>query len=298
MANLILFSPQKGKGQREGRIYRGSRTDLVEEAPDSDNTKTEKPVLCLEKIGSKLSSLSPKRMTRFLQNLASRDRVEAALETPYGRGLSLLRPSKRPFHSRSSSTNNRAQSASVLSLPTGRENYRAPGSSQTLCNNNLPMPPESKPPEISKSLSGRLGFGNHLSSGHHIRMRLPGDEPSRTQQMIASIDTQCQGLNLMRRDVWYDRLNEDGRGILEPVDDVTVRNLGSERIRVIGVVRGLEWYFKNGYRTYNSDFYIIDMDGFDVLFGSDTIHENQLLQPGPDLRYHLEKNATNERKYM
>ncbi|KAL4994750.1 hypothetical protein BDV10DRAFT_144850 [Aspergillus recurvatus] len=133
---------------------------------------------------------------------------------------------------------------------------------------------------------GRSETVHDLGSGYDILARLPGDAPDRTQQMTASIDTQLRKINLMRREVWH-RLNA-GRGNLEQLDeDCFVRNLGSERIRVLGVVRNVEWRFKKGARTYKSDFYIIEMR-YDVLLGTDTINKYRLLRVGSDLLEHLE----------
>lgn len=111
--------------------------------------------------------------------------------------------------------------------------------------------------------------------------------------MAASLDTQCRGLNLMSSEAW-DRLNEDGRGVLESAGDAFVRNLGPHRLRVLGLVRGLEWHFKNGYRTYTDDFHVFDMRDFDVLIGSQSIYQYRLLEPGPDLRRHMERDAVDE----
>lgn len=132
-----------------------------------------------------------------------------------------------------------------------------------------------------------------VSAAQNIVVGLPGDDPSRKRQMAASLDTQCRGLNLMSSEAW-DRLNEDGRGVLESAGDAFVRNLGPHRLRVLGLVRGLEWHFKNGYRTYTDDFHVFDIRDFDVLIGSQSIYQYRLLEPGPDLRRHMERDAVDE----
>lgn len=99
-------------------------------------------------------------------------------------------------------------------------------------------------------------------------------------------------VNLMSRKIWEERLNKDGRGYLEPDHDAYVTTIKSDRIPIIGVIRGVEWHFTNGPRTYTSDFHVIEMGDFDVLIGSDTIRQYQLVLLGLDLLYHLsETNA-------
>lgn len=141
----------------------------------------------------------------------------------------------------------------------------------------------SEPPQVESQVTSS-GFLDHdLTLGHDIMVRLPGDTPGQAHQMVASLDTQCKGINLMSSRVWG-KLDEEGRGALQSAGDVALRSLSSEKLPVIGVVRGLEWYFKNGFRTYIDDFHIIDMQRFDVLIGSDSIHKNELLMPGLDLQ--------------
>lgn len=129
------------------------------------------------------------------------------------------------------------------------------------------------------------GERKDISLGFDVVMRLDGDEPAQQRLATVTLDTQCDRMNLMSLRVWK-RLNE-GRGTLDRVDDVTVRTLRPERIEMLGITRGVEWRFKGGSKTYRSDFYVADIDGFDVLVGSETILRYDLLRPGSDLERHF-----------
>ncbi|BCS19448.1 retropepsin-like aspartic protease [Aspergillus puulaauensis] len=129
------------------------------------------------------------------------------------------------------------------------------------------------------------GKGNDISGGFDVVMRLEGDEPAQQRLATVTLDNQCDRMDLMSLRVW-ERLNE-GRGILDRVDDITVRTLGLEQIQILGVVRGVEWRMKWGSRTYRSDFYVVEMERFDVLVGSETIRRYDLLRPCSDLERHF-----------
>ncbi|OJI95876.1 hypothetical protein ASPVEDRAFT_145412 [Aspergillus versicolor CBS 583.65] len=132
------------------------------------------------------------------------------------------------------------------------------------------------------------GKGKDITAGLDVVMRLEGDEPAQQRLATVTLDTQCDRMNLMSLRVWR-RLNE-GRGALDRVDDVAVRTLGSERIGILGIVRGVEWRFRGGSKTYKSDFYVADIGGFDVLVGSETILRYDLLRPGSDLERYFNEN--------
>ncbi|KAL4908382.1 hypothetical protein BDW74DRAFT_100240 [Aspergillus multicolor] len=313
-------------------------------APNSHSTQKRKSVINWDSIRSKLSKLSSKKLKRFIRNLTSRDRVEATTEQHPSRQSSSSKPLKRRSRNTSPSAPNHINLYPPSQQPADYDSHRPSASSRTLSVDENMVPGDLKAPDALIPLSENLDLDNgppsetdilvrlrgdipersqevtasigtqctkvdlmrrepwkrrtnaeahsgsaqDIGAGHDILVRLRGDAPDRTQQMTASMDTQLMEINLMRREVW-DRLNEDGRGILEHLDDdCYVRNLGSEEIPIQGVVRNLEWRFKKGAKTYQSDFYIISMR-FDVLIGTDTINEYQLLRFGPDLSEHFEK---------
>lgn len=53
-------------------------------------------------------------------------------------------------------------------------------------------------------------------------------------------------------------------------------------IPTIGKVR-VEWRFAQGLKTYQTDFYVVENDQFDVLIGQPTILQYRLLQPSSDI---------------
>ncbi|RDW65829.1 retropepsin-like aspartic protease [Aspergillus mulundensis] len=313
-------------------------------APNSHSTQKRKLVINWDSVRSKLSKLSSKKLNRFIRNLASRDRGEAAAEQHPGGQTPPSKPRNQHYRNKSPSSQNHIHLSPPSQLPAHYGSPRPSGSSRTLSVDANLVPRDIKAPELLASPSGSLdldsgspsaadilvrlpgdkpersqqmtasigtqcakidltrrkpwndrpndevhsGCVHDLGSGLDIVVRLPGDAPDRTQQVTASMDTQLIKINLMRREVW-DRLNIDGRGNLEHLDDdYYVRNLGSEEIRIEGVVRNLEWRFKKGAKTYQSDFYIISMR-YDVLIGTDTINAYRLLRVGSDLLEHLEK---------
>ncbi|KAL4878731.1 hypothetical protein BJY04DRAFT_220798 [Aspergillus karnatakaensis] len=115
----------------------------------------------------------------------------------------------------------------------------------------------------------------------------PDEDPHRNHQVVAILRGEQAEFNYMRRQIWFNLLNEDGREHLEAADEDGLDPLfGGEPIRIIGVARNVKWQFKRGSSTYRSDFRVIDMSGADVVIGADTL---RLLQPGHDLRWHMEK---------
>lgn len=142
------------------------------------------------------------------------------------------------------------------------------------------------------------GKGNDITLGFDVVMRLDGDEPAQQRLATVTFDTQCDRMDLMSYSVWK-RLNE-GRGTLDRVDDMALRTLGPGKVEILGIARGVEWRLKWGSKTYRSDFYVTDMDRFDVLVGSETILRYDLLRPGSDLeRHYIESQRWNtERQLM
>ncbi|KAL4791892.1 hypothetical protein BDV19DRAFT_369610 [Aspergillus venezuelensis] len=128
------------------------------------------------------------------------------------------------------------------------------------------------------SLIQRPTFGVDIDAGFSILLKFRGDGPRQTQPAVASLETRFLKINLMHSEVW-DMLSENGRrGSLEPAGNIYVNPTGSATIPVRGVARNVEWYLKNGFRTYTSDFYIMVDDRFDVLIGSDAIRQYRLLE--------------------
>lgn len=141
------------------------------------------------------------------------------------------------------------------------------------------------------------GKGNDIAAGFDVVMRLDGDEPAQQRLATGTLDTQCDRMDLMSYHVW-NRLNE-GRGTLDRVDDMALRTLGPGKVKVLGIARGVEWRFKWGSKTYRSDFYVTEMDRFDVLVGSETILRYDLLRPGSDLeRHYIESQRWNTERQL
>ncbi|KAL4963071.1 uncharacterized protein BDV14DRAFT_202113 [Aspergillus stella-maris] len=126
-------------------------------------------------------------------------------------------------------------------------------------------------PDRSALSIEQLSFGIGVTEGPHILMRFHGNKPGKAQQATASFETQFLKANIMGSKAW-ERLSEGGRrGSLEPVGSTYVTPTGPSSISVRGMARNVEWHFRNGPRTYTSDFFVVENDGFDVFIGSDTI---------------------------
>lgn len=94
-----------------------------------------------------------------------------------------------------------------------------------------------------------------------------------------SMDTQGEGS--IMRSVIFDKLGLP----LEPCEEslVPFRIVGdTTRVPTIGKVR-VDWRFAQGLKTYQTDFYVVENDQFDVLIGLPTISKYKLLQPSSDI---------------
>jgi hypothetical protein len=79
---------------------------------------------------------------------------------------------------------------------------------------------------------------------------------------------------------------------------VDVMPLGGEPMVVYGIARGVIWQLSNGFKTYKSDFYILDMDQYDVLISRKTIFEYELYNHGTDTEIHLRRTRENEERRL
>ncbi|KAL4973019.1 hypothetical protein BDW66DRAFT_154224 [Aspergillus desertorum] len=242
-----------------------------------------------QQVRRNLKELSLSKLSRLLPNFS--DRTKQNVDGQRGRVFH-LDTSDAVHYRQSSSTRSGKQLAPSARRLCDHERSRVSSSSRTLTVSTFLELPDPKAPVISNTSPEGLDLDEYLSSGLDILLKLPGDGPEQTHQAAASIDTQLVNVNLMRREVWEERLNGEGRGQLESDNDAYVTTMKSDRIPIIGVTRGVEWHFKNGSRTYTSDFHVIDMERFDVLLGSDTIRQYQLVELGPDVRHHLQRRAT------
>ncbi|KAL2869833.1 LEA domain protein [Aspergillus lucknowensis] len=147
----------------------------------------------------------------------------------------------------------------------------------------------------SDSLMGiSISVARQNSGMISILVRRPEDSPKNAIPMIASFDTECRGGNLISLR-HFNRLREYGNVPFEPVDG-EVELLQGEPVRLLGIARGLTWQLELGFKTYTSDFYIVDMLRYDALVGRDTIFKYELLQRGADYAHHLERQEARRRK--
>ncbi|KAL4733819.1 hypothetical protein BDV11DRAFT_73669 [Aspergillus similis] len=122
-----------------------------------------------------------------------------------------------------------------------------------------------------------------------ILVQRPGGNPDNAIQMVATIDTGNEGPNLMAFR-HFKRVNKGGKVVLEPLD-AEIEGVGGSRVKAIGMVRGLNWQFKNGFKTYESDFCVIDMPRYDVLISWGTIWKYKIVKLGSDLNHHWNKQC-------
>ncbi|KAL2863170.1 retropepsin-like aspartic protease [Aspergillus lucknowensis] len=224
---------------------------------------------------------------------------QATVEIHHERRLISSGRARGSFGRQLSSSSNITQLVPSSQLPTTREGSQGSGSIQTLVDiiplgTSLTQATDVTDLRLGETeLSHLQGLPVDINSPLDIVVRRRGDSHRGNKLVVASIDTGCDGINLMNMECW-ELLNEDEPRPLEPVQGLYVQPLGSNRIQVEGVVRAVEWHLRNGSRTYTDDFYIIRMERFDVLLGSDTISKHKLVEPGPDLRKHLTRTRQRE----
>ncbi|KAL2814900.1 hypothetical protein BDW59DRAFT_17442 [Aspergillus cavernicola] len=239
-----------------------------------------------QRVRRKFSKLRFWKPTRSVRDSVSPDHAQSAVVTH--RGHRPLPPNVSQGGSRSQnlSINLTTQLASVSQQFADREDPQVSDDSRTLHDGIPPGTPNTKSSIISDSQHGRSELSKCFS--YDVVVRRPGDSPANNYRLIASVDTQCK-VNLLNYEHWK-TLNRDGRVAMRPVEDEAVKPLESSSIRVLGLVR-LEWQFSQGSCTYEDVFRIIEMEDYDVLIGSDTVREHQVLQPGTELQRHMRKDA-------
>jgi hypothetical protein len=150
-----------------------------------------------------------------------------------------------------------------------------------------------KAPEPSSTANRGSLYKSSTDRGNLTRapilVQRPGGNPDNAIQMVATVDTGNEGPNLMALR-HFKRLNKGGKVVLEPLD-AEIEGIGGSRVKAKGMVRGLNWQFKNGFKTYKSDFCVVDMPQYDVLISWGTIWKYKILKPGSDLTHHLEQAA-------
>jgi hypothetical protein len=146
----------------------------------------------------------------------------------------------------------------------------------------------------SDSRTGSIASASRRSFGR-FPILVRGNEnvtPAKALGMYAWLDTGCVK-NLMDYR-HFARLEEPDKIRFEP-SNVDIVTLNGKRMKVHGIARGLLWGFREGFRTYISDFYVLEMDLFDALVGWETIFEYDVLQLGIDTKLHLDKTREKEK---
>ncbi|KAL4941870.1 hypothetical protein BDV06DRAFT_172406 [Aspergillus oleicola] len=120
-----------------------------------------------------------------------------------------------------------------------------------------------------------------------IRVQRPNSNPTNAVRMIALLDTGCETVAPLMTYRHFQRLNIHD---LDPFEG-EIEGLYGARGEARGIARGLKWYFEEGYKTYTSDFIIVDLDQYDVLINNNTIWKYDLLETGSDYKEHLKRSA-------
>ena len=87
----------------------------------------------------------------------------------------------------------------------------------------------------------------------------------------AKLDT-AASVSIMSKDV-----QRDLRHKLEPCDGL-IKPFNSQPIKPLGVVKGVEWNFTDGARTFIEDFYVFETEEFDTLIGKHCLGVNGILK--------------------
>ncbi|KAL3458637.1 hypothetical protein BJX64DRAFT_220803 [Aspergillus heterothallicus] len=148
----------------------------------------------------------------------------------------------------------------------------------------------------SRSTESTILTSSRNSERFHILVK--GHENIRPEEalgMNACFDTGCAG-DLMGRH-HFDRLKREHNIRMYP-SKADIVSLCGKRIKVHGIARRVIWQLGKGYKTYKSDFYILDMDQFDVLIGRDTIFDYNIYNLGTDIATHLRRTRENEERRL
>ncbi|RAH67570.1 retropepsin-like aspartic protease [Aspergillus aculeatinus CBS 121060] len=100
-------------------------------------------------------------------------------------------------------------------------------------------------------------------------------DPNITIEVLAALDSQARA-SIMKKSI-----QEQAKLILEPCNLVLLplgSTLNNYKISVLGIVRDVDWYFAATARTYTTDFYVVDIEEFDVVIGQPTIKQYGLLR--------------------
>ncbi|KAL2842869.1 hypothetical protein BJX68DRAFT_159251 [Aspergillus pseudodeflectus] len=128
------------------------------------------------------------------------------------------------------------------------------------------------------------------SNSQQLQILVQGCEgvtPEHALGMCAFLDTGCAKDLMAYRH--FLRLKQ-AHGIELEESNVEVMPLNDRPMEVYGIARGLLWQLdEEGFRTYTSDFYIVDMDQFDVLISWETARKYNLLDYGADIQEYLMK---------
>jgi hypothetical protein len=79
-------------------------------------------------------------------------------------------------------------------------------------------------------------------------------------------------VNVMAKDVQRDTGYE-----MEPCDGL-IKPFEAKPIKPLGIVRGVQWNFTDGAKTFVEDFFVIDTDEFDTLLGKYCLERNGILR--------------------
>ncbi|RAK81893.1 retropepsin-like aspartic protease [Aspergillus fijiensis CBS 313.89] len=100
-------------------------------------------------------------------------------------------------------------------------------------------------------------------------------DPNITIEVLAALDSQARA-SIMKKSI-----QEQAKLILEPCNLVLLplgSTLNNYKISVLGIVRDVDWYFAATAHTYTTDFYVVDIEEFDVVIGQPTIKQYGLLR--------------------
>nr|XP_001396048.2 hypothetical protein ANI_1_2280104 [Aspergillus niger CBS 513.88] len=107
-----------------------------------------------------------------------------------------------------------------------------------------------------------------------------GSDPKEKVPTLMALDTQASA-NLMDVDLQRELKLEIERCDQELVPLQT--KTGKDRIKPIGIAKGVEWHFAQREKTFTSDFLVVDMKNYNIILGRKDIKRLRILKSGPGL---------------
>ncbi|KAI2962259.1 hypothetical protein CBS147324_9547 [Aspergillus niger] len=186
-----------------------------------------------------------------------------------GRELVPVGPQARqPMIGREFTMNRRQQLHESNRNHDGRTEFRLPGDDEDIRATSLDRMSQVNLSPVS------------TNSEYNEPVFMIGSDPKEKVPTLMALDTQASA-NLMDVDLQRELKLEIERCDQELVPLQT--KTGKDRIKPIGIAKGVEWHFAQREKTFTSDFLVVDMKNYNIILGRKDIKRLRILKSGPGL---------------